>query len=152
MYFIHHSLELPFVSSRNARDINGCEGDNNPPFLNLTTLKTRWYPKLRYNILFTTVPTPWSFYMGPHFTSNMEPLIYRGYYRTVWRYRISLECWIIFYNWLQQKSEIFFNTRREFLISKRPWNVLFYHTNTNKIPYHFTLINGVSLWKAQFIV
>ena len=28
---------------------------------------------IRYNRLFTTVPTP-SFYMGPHFTSNMEPL------------------------------------------------------------------------------
>ena len=29
MYFIHHSLELPFVSSRNARDRNGYEGDDN---------------------------------------------------------------------------------------------------------------------------
>ena len=44
-------------------------------FFNLTTLKTRWYPKLRYNRLFTTVPTPWSFHMRPHFTSGMEPLV-----------------------------------------------------------------------------
>ena len=34
-----------------------------------------WYPKLRYNRLFTTGSTPWSFYIGPHFTSNMEPLV-----------------------------------------------------------------------------
>ena len=46
------------------------EGDNNllSPFLifKITTLKTIWYPKLSYDRLFTTVPTPWSFYMGPH--------------------------------------------------------------------------------------
>ena len=34
------------------------------------------HPKLRYNNwLFTTVLTPWSLYMGQHFTSNMEPLV-----------------------------------------------------------------------------
>ena len=33
------------------------------------------HPKLRYNWLFTTVATPWSLYMGQHFTSNMEPLV-----------------------------------------------------------------------------
>ena len=59
---------------------NSCEGDNNKftlSFFNLTTLKTMWYPKLRYNIIiinFTTVPTPWSFYIGRHFTSSMERL------------------------------------------------------------------------------
>ena len=64
---------------------NGCKGDNNllscwcllSPFFYLTTLKTKWYPKLRYNILFTVVRTPWSFYKGPYFTSNIEPLVIR---------------------------------------------------------------------------
>ena len=75
MYFIHHSL--PFVSSHSATDKKQLGGRQQftLSFFNLTTLKTMWYPKLRYNILFTTVPTPWSFYMGPHFTLNMEPLV-----------------------------------------------------------------------------
>ena len=79
---MHHNLL--FVSSRNAPsfawpDKNGWEVDNNLlslSFFNLTTLKTIWYPKLRWDRLFTTVSAPWSFYKaGPHFTSNMEPLV-----------------------------------------------------------------------------
>ena len=42
-------------------------------FFNLTILKTMWNPQLRYNrSLFSTGPTPWSFYIGQHFTSSME--------------------------------------------------------------------------------
>ena len=53
MYFIHRSL--PFVPSRNARDKKRLGGwqQFTLSFFNLTTVKIMWYPKLRYNILFT---------------------------------------------------------------------------------------------------
>ena len=80
--FIHHSL--PFVLSCNApsfawRDKQRLWGRQQftLSFFNLTTLKTMWHPKLRYNIIiinFTTVLTPWSFYIGRHFTSSVERL------------------------------------------------------------------------------
>ena len=76
-------------------------------FFNLTTLKTRWYSKVRYNRLFTTVPTPWSFHMGSHVTSGMEPLVLyifslRSQLRvtTLLKTRLIESCATLWFNWI----------------------------------------------------
>ena len=51
-----------------------------------------WYPKVRYNILFTTVPTPWSFYMGLHFTTNMEPLFVKLFDKFTVKSKFMQQC------------------------------------------------------------
>ena len=71
-------------------------------FFNLTTLKTLWYPKLRYNILFSTLPTSWSFYMGPHFTFSMEPLVFKVLFPWNSFSRRCLKLVELFLSWIQR--------------------------------------------------